>query len=93
MPEQPKQNKKPETKHLNDAVALPAFYTNHTEVTASSNFDIRLRLGQVQEGNDDLIVVKRVADVFMSANHARRIMEQLTQAFDSLDALRPKETK
>lgn len=47
---------------------LPKFYVNNVSIDIST-FDVRLRCGQIQGAEDDVLHVQEVAYVFMSHIH------------------------
>lgn len=81
-----KATKPQEIKFTNEGADLPTFYSNFTLSMASQTRDIRMRLGQVQLGTDEVVLVKPVADVYMTAHHARVLVAKLTEVLDQIEA-------
>jgi hypothetical protein len=68
-------------KYSNEGADIPTFYANNAEVMVST-WDMRIRLGQIESVEADVITVKNVAVLFMSIEHARAFIER---AVDSLN--------
>ena len=64
----------------------PTYYVNNVTIDLSS-FDVRLRLGQIQSGDNNELRVKDVAYVFMSHAHARALVTALTSSVAKLPAM------
>lgn len=65
---------------------LPTFYVNHANMDLS-NWDVRFRLGQVQEATEQAVNVKEVAVVYMSHAHAIAFAEALERVLERIRAM------
>ncbi len=74
-------------RYTNEGVDLPTVYTNNIEV-AVSTWDVRLRLGQIQELiNDKELSVKNVLTVYMSLEHAKILVDRLSESLRKWDVM------
>jgi len=68
----------------------PTYYANNANIDLST-FDVRLRFGQIQGAEGDILNVKEVAYVFMSHAHFRALLEAFKTSARKLDSFPPME--
>jgi len=62
-------------------------YANNAYIEAS-NWDIKIKFGQIQSTEVDRITVNEVAHVYMSFEHARAFRDAITRTLTQYDALK-----
>jgi hypothetical protein len=65
---------------------VPVFYVNSVNVDLS-NWDVRIKLGQIQGGDSSAIQVADIAHVFMSHSHAKAFANILAGIAEKIDSL------
>jgi len=69
-------------------LGVPTYYANNVTIDLST-FDVRLRLGQLQGGNENLVQIKHVAEVFMSHSHFSALVAAFNTTAEKLKLVPP----
>jgi len=78
------QKPKPDNKRIKQTIGIedaPTYYANSVELSATP-WDYRLRLGELIEASEERRVVKLLATVYMSPQHAKKLVSMWTEAID-----------
>lgn len=63
---------------------VPTYYANNVE-TAGTPWDFRFRFGQIEKADASELLIKNVAVVYMSIDHARLFFDRLGEAIAGWD--------
>jgi hypothetical protein len=77
---------------VNGPADTPTIYVNNAQIEAS-NWDLRIRLGQIQAVSPTEIQVRDLVTVFMSHEHAKVFTKALSDVVSRLDLVKEKGTQ
>lgn len=83
------ETRKPEERGLDTAATL---YANSVNIGASP-WDLRFRFGQIEEADDTHLVIRQLATVYMSPQHAKAFAALLNQKIAEFETAMPNHWK